>query len=71
MPDSGRLIHLKVPETNENVRIDTGFIEGDEITSYYDPMIAKLIVRGPTRRAALQRMKAALDGYEIVGPKSI
>ena len=70
MPDSGQLVHLKAPDRSEDVRIDAGFVQGDEITSHYDPMIAKLIVRGPTRRAALQRMRAALAGYEIVGPKS-
>lgn len=38
------------------------------MSSYYDPMIAKLIVRGPTRHAALQKLRAALEGYEVAGP---
>jgi len=67
-PDSGRLIHLRTPITTENVRVDAGFIAGDELSSYYDPMISKLIVRGPTRASAIQRLRAALEQYEVVGP---
>ncbi len=70
MPDSGRLLHVQTPKETEDVRIDAGFVQGDEVTAYYDPMIAKLIVRGPTRQAALQRMLTALESYQIVGPKS-
>ncbi|KIW00571.1 uncharacterized protein PV09_07925 [Verruconis gallopava] len=68
MPDSGKLLHMKLPATNADVRIDAGFVAGDEVSSHYDPMIAKLIVRGPTREAALQKMRAALESYEIAGP---
>lgn len=68
MPDSGKLLHLKTPEVTETVRIDAGFAVGDEVTAYYDPMIAKLIVQGPDRHAALQKMKTALEAYEIAGP---
>ena len=67
-PDSGRLIHLRTPTSTDNVRVDAGFIAGDEISSYYDPMISKLIVRGPTRASAIQQLRAALEQYEIVGP---
>ena len=49
------------------VRIDTGVRQGDEITPYYDPMIAKLIVHGETRAQAMARMRWALAQYEIVG----
>ena len=68
VPDSGTLLHLSTPPLSDNVRIDAGFAAGDEISSYYDPMIAKLIVRGPDRRTALQNMFAALEAYEIAGP---
>lgn len=67
-PDSGKLLHLKLPQTSETVRVDAGFVAGDEVSSYYDPMIAKLIVRAPTRTAALQKMTAALEAYEVGGP---
>jgi 3-methylcrotonyl-CoA carboxylase alpha subunit len=68
IPDSGTLLHLKTPPLSETVRIDAGFIAGDEVSSHYDPMIAKLIVRGETRQAALQKMRTALESYEIAGP---
>jgi 3-methylcrotonyl-CoA carboxylase alpha subunit len=68
IPDSGTLLHMKLPVTNADVRVDAGFVAGDEVSSHYDPMIAKLIVRGPTREAALQKMRAALEDYEVAGP---
>lgn len=68
IPDSGKLLHLKTPVITDTVRIDAGFVAGDEISSHYDPMIAKLIVHGVDRRAALQKMHAALEAYEIAGP---
>lgn len=50
------------------MRVDAGFAEGDEVSSHYDPMIAKLIVQGSTREIAIQKLHAALSEYEIVGP---
>ncbi|OTB07397.1 hypothetical protein M426DRAFT_318087 [Hypoxylon sp. CI-4A] len=67
MPDSGKLVHLRTPKTNEDVRIDAGFVEGDTITEAYDGMIAKLIVRGSDRETAIRRMELALHDYEVVG----
>ena len=49
------------------VRVDTGVEEGDSITPFYDPMIAKLIVHAADRAGALARMRAALAQYRIVG----
>ncbi|KAI9802562.1 MAG: hypothetical protein M1833_001634 [Piccolia ochrophora] len=68
IPDSGRLVHLKTPKETETVRVDAGFCEGDEISSYYDPMIAKLIVGAPTRQEAIFKLRSALEEYEISGP---
>lgn len=68
IPDSGKLLHMRLPELSESVRVDAGFIAGDEVSSHYDPMIAKLIVRGPNRAAALQKLHAALESYEVAGP---
>jgi 3-methylcrotonyl-CoA carboxylase alpha subunit len=68
IPDSGRLLHVQVPEVTTDVRIDSGFIEGDEISSHYDPMISKLIVRGETRKDAVRKLAAALAEYEVAGP---
>lgn len=68
MPGSGRLVHLRTPKTSYDIRVDAGFIEGDEVSTHYDPMIAKLIVRGSSRPEAILKLKAALEQYEIVGP---
>ncbi|POS81313.1 methylcrotonoyl-CoA carboxylase subunit alpha [Diaporthe helianthi] len=67
MPDSGKLVHLVTPTTDEDVRIDAGFIEGDTVSSAYDGMISKLIVRGKDREAAIRRLELALREYEVVG----
>ena len=68
IPDSGRLTHLRLPKLSETVRVDAGFVAGDEVSSHYDPMIAKLIVGGPDRVSAVQKLKATLEDYEIAGP---
>lgn len=68
MPDSGSLLHLRTPTPSQTVRIDSGFLAGDQVSSHYDPMIAKLIVQGPTREAAIQKLRAALEDYEVAGP---
>ena len=68
IPSTGKLLHLRTPPLSDGVRIDAGFVEGDEVSSHYDPMIAKLIVSGPDRKAALQKLAAALEQYEIAGP---
>ncbi|KAL7620898.1 hypothetical protein AAE478_008208 [Parahypoxylon ruwenzoriense] len=67
LPDSGKLVHLKTPKTNEDIRIDAGFVEGDTVTEAYDGMIAKLIVRGRDRGTAIRKMELALRDYEVVG----
>jgi len=67
LPSTGKLVHLAPPPESLHVRVDTGVEQGDEITPYYDPMIAKLIVWDQTRELALQRMLQALAQYRIVG----
>lgn len=67
LPCTGVLKHLRPPETGEHVRVDTGVLEGDEVTAFYDPMIAKLIVWGEDRNIALRRLNRALDAYRIAG----
>jgi acetyl-CoA carboxylase biotin carboxylase subunit len=52
------------------VRVDTGVYPGFEITPYYDPMIAKMVVWGETRGQAILRMRRALDEYRIVGVRT-
>jgi 3-methylcrotonyl-CoA carboxylase alpha subunit len=70
LPGSGKLLRLRLPGASEHVRIDAGVVEGDTVTIFYDPMIAKLIVWDRTRADALQRMREALAACEVVGPKS-
>ena len=70
LPSTGRLVHLKLPAATEHVRIDAGVEQNDEISSFYDPMIAKLIVWDDTRERALERMSDALLGLQIVGVAS-
>jgi len=67
LPSTGRLLHLAPPAESANVRVDTGVEQGDEITPFYDPMIAKLIVHGRDRAEALAHMRAALAQYRVVG----
>jgi 3-methylcrotonyl-CoA carboxylase alpha subunit len=67
LPSIGRLEHLRAPETGDAVRLDTGVRQGDEITPYYDPMLAKLIVHASSRDAALTRMRAALKQFQVAG----
>lgn len=70
LPGSGKLRTLRLPAPSRHVRLDGGVIEGDTVTIFYDPMIAKLIVHDANRTQALQRMREALAECEIVGPKS-
>ena len=71
MPAVGTLAHLRQPpEVPGHVRVDTGVRQGDTITPNYDPMIAKLVVWGEDRAAAVRRLAAALAEYEVVGPQT-
>jgi 3-methylcrotonyl-CoA carboxylase alpha subunit len=70
LPATGNLKYLRTPEENAHVRVDTGVIEGDEVSVFYDPMIAKLIVWDETREAAINRMVQALEEYRIAGLKT-
>ncbi|WP_186250256.1 acetyl/propionyl/methylcrotonyl-CoA carboxylase subunit alpha [Burkholderia gladioli] len=72
LPSTGTLRHLRLPRGAEftigtAVRVDSGVREGDAITPFYDPMIAKLIVHGADRAEALKRMARALRDCEAVG----
>ncbi len=67
LPSIGTLAHLRSPVEDAAVRVDTGVRAGDEISPFYDPMIAKLIVHGENRAAALRRLVDALTEFEIVG----
>lgn len=66
LPDVGPIL-LAEPPMMPGVRVDSGVETGDEITPYYDPMLAKLITYGGDRAAAINRMAAALGQYTILG----
>ena len=70
MPASGHIDYLALPTTSSHVRIDTGVGQGDEISPYYDPMIAKLIVWDHSRDLAIHRLQHALDNFNIAGIKT-
>lgn len=67
LPSTGTLRLLRTPKENDVVRVDTGVVEGDEVSVFYDPMIAKLVVWGENREIALKRLISALGDYYIDG----
>ncbi|WP_298273207.1 acetyl/propionyl/methylcrotonyl-CoA carboxylase subunit alpha [Geobacter sp.] len=67
LPSIGRLAHLRTPAESAHVRIDTGVGQGGEVSIYYDPMIAKLIVWDTDRAGALRRLRQALADCQVVG----
>jgi acetyl-CoA/propionyl-CoA carboxylase biotin carboxyl carrier protein len=69
LPDPGTVRALTVP-CRTGVRLDTGYEAGDEVPTYYDSLLAKLIVWGPTREIALHRLRAVLLDADIQGPAS-
>jgi 3-methylcrotonyl-CoA carboxylase alpha subunit len=69
LPSTG-ILRVFSPPTGENVRNDAGVYAGSEITPYYDPMLAKLIVSASTRRDAVARLQDALHRYRVDGVKT-
>ncbi len=67
LPATGTLHHLRFPEAGPALRVETGVREGNAISPFYDPMIAKLVVHGPDRAAALGALSDALETTEIGG----
>lgn len=69
LPSPGRITRLKLPQ-GSGVRDDGGIYEGSEISIYYDPMISKFAVHGRDRAEAIERMRRALQEYEVGGIKT-
>jgi propionyl-CoA carboxylase alpha subunit len=71
LPSTGRLVRYRPPELGSEAgittRLDSGVEEGGEISVYYDPMIAKLVVHAPKRLQAIEHMGSALDAFAIDG----
>jgi 3-methylcrotonyl-CoA carboxylase alpha subunit len=67
LPATGHLAHLRFPQDDRHVRVDSGVRAGDAVTVHYDPMIAKVIVWDRDRDSALRRLQNALRDTQIVG----
>lgn len=70
LPGSGVLRRLSLPADAEGVRVDAGVEQGDLVSLFYDPMIAKLIVHAADRPQALKRLSDALAACDVEGPAS-
>ena len=66
LPSTGQLLRYRAP-MGEGVRADSGVAEGGMISMFYDPMIAKLIATAPTRPEAIDKLRLALDHYQVAG----
>lgn len=68
LPGAGQLKHLTTPDdTDNNIRVETGVRDGDEVSIHYDPMIAKLVVWSDNRISALNKLISNLRDYQITG----
>jgi 3-methylcrotonyl-CoA carboxylase alpha subunit len=67
LPSVGRIAHLRWPDSAPGLRLDVGVDAGDEVSTFYDPMLGKIIAGGESRDEAAQRLRKALDDIEIVG----
>ena len=70
LPETGRIGVFRAPPDADDIRLDTGVREGDEVSVFYDPMIAKLITWGADRLEAARRMQTALSETAILGVKT-
>ena len=70
LPDAGKLVFLRTPQEQSWLRVETGIRQGDSVSIYYDPMIAKLVVHGSNREHALRRLVIALEQYRLIGPST-
>ncbi len=69
LPSPGKVVGYREP-SGHGVRVDSGIAAGSMVPAYYDPLVAKLIVRGRSRRETLDRMRRALTDYEIRGVRT-
>jgi len=67
LPSIGRISHWRMPVAGNGVRVDTGFREGDDVSPFYDPLLAKVIAWGEDRARARAALLRALDQCEVTG----
>jgi len=67
LPSIGRIVHWRMPASRARVRVDTGFRAGDEVSPYYDPMLAKVVAWGEDRARACAELADALSQCEVAG----
>jgi 3-methylcrotonyl-CoA carboxylase alpha subunit len=67
LPSVGKITHLRWPNLSAGLRLDTGIEAGDEVSTYYDPMLGKIIAAADSRAAAIDLLGRALKQLEIVG----
>ena len=70
LPSPGVLTHLILPAESSDVCVDSALVEGDEVTPYYDPMVAKIVVWGQSRDSALERFREALGRVQVAGVRT-
>ncbi|WP_214110801.1 acetyl-CoA carboxylase biotin carboxylase subunit [Acrocarpospora catenulata] len=68
-PGPGKIAEWREP-AGEGVRVDSGYLEGNTVTPFYDPLMAKLCVYGATRAEVIERARAAVAGFTVTGPKN-
>jgi len=70
-PQPGKLVRLTWPGENEGLRVETGFRQGDVVTPFYDPLLAKIVAHADDRRAAIDKLDRALEAtvIDLHGPK--
>ncbi len=67
LPSVGKISHLQWPEADATLRLDVGVDAGDEVTSFYDPLLGKIVAFGASRSAAIARLRGAVDEIEVIG----
>ena len=68
-PAPGKILEFNVPK-EDYIRLDTGYLADDEVSSYYDPMVAKIIAYGENRNDALKKLSYALKNTQLIGIKN-
>jgi acetyl-CoA carboxylase biotin carboxylase subunit len=69
LPSPGEIVEWEEP-AGDGIRVDAGYVAGNTVTPFYDPLLAKLCVWGADREAALQRAREAVDGFTVEGIKT-